>query len=144
MTIVTSDEIAQSVCALADYPEALAALQIIKECGGNLEDAAEAIVIEAGAEGTARGDGFGKGAEFIERLAQKCHRIICQDDFRSAFVDGFSANVLKLLVPVVMTALAASSPLPVALAVAVVMYLLKRGIKRFCQDSEGFFSNSRP
>ena len=129
MTTVTFDEIAESRSALADYPEALIALDIIEECDGNLEEAASEILIEAGGEGADR------GPEFLEQLARKLRRVICQEEFQAAFVDGFSADLLGRLVPAVMAelALAMSGTWPVALAVAVVMYLLKREIKGFCE-----------
>ena len=131
MTTITPEEIAQSRSALADYPEALDALQIIEDVDGNLEDAVDVILIEAAVSRTR------EPAEFIEQQARNLRRVICQEEFQDAFVDGFSADLLGMLVPLLMAELAISGALPAALAVAIVMYLLKGNIKRFCEgDSD--------
>lgn len=131
MITITPEEIAQSRSALADYPDALDALQIIEDVDGNLEDAVDVILVEAAVSRTR------EPAEFIEQQARNLRRVICQEEFQDTFVDGFSADLLGMLVPVLMAELAISGALPAALAVAIVMYLLKGNIKRFCEgDSD--------
>ncbi len=133
MTTVTFEEIAQSRSALADYPEALDALQILEDVDGNLEDAVDVTLTEAGVSITIRGRG---SEEFIEQLAQKLRPVICQEEFLAVFVDGLSADLLGMLVPALMTELAMSGTLPAALGLYIVMYLLKRNIKRFCEGND--------
>jgi hypothetical protein len=48
MTQVTPEEIALFRVQLADYPDALAALEEIEECEGDLEDAAMVLAIRVG------------------------------------------------------------------------------------------------
>jgi hypothetical protein len=98
MTTVTSNEIALSRSALADYPEASDTLKIIEECGGNLEDAFEVLMVESESEGEGTRLGFGTS---LEQLAQKCRDVICQEEFQEEIVDGFSRELLNGLVPIV-------------------------------------------
>ena len=50
MTTLTFAEIAQLRQQLADYPEALDALQSIEDCDGDLADAALSLALKAGLE----------------------------------------------------------------------------------------------
>ena len=50
MVIITSQQIAQFRSQLAEYPEALKALDAIEDCEGNIEDAAISLAIQAGQE----------------------------------------------------------------------------------------------
>ena len=133
MTIVTPNEITEARSALAGDPNVFTALKVIEECEGNLEDAFEVLMVESGTEGEGNRLGFGTS---LEQLAQKCRNVICQEDFREEFVDGLSRDLLNALVPVVTAQLAMMGNLPAALAIPVVMYVLKRGIKRFCKSAD--------
>lgn len=130
MTIVTSEEIAQSRSALLDCPEANYALQIIEECNGDLEEAFEIIVIENGEEI--------KGLEFkvsLKDLAHKCRSVICLEAFKEEIVDGFSRELLTGLVPAVTAQLTLMGNFPLALSIPIVMFVIKLGIKKFCECS---------
>ncbi|NES76673.1 MULTISPECIES: hypothetical protein [unclassified Okeania] len=132
MTTVTSEEITQSRSALSD-DQASHALKVIEECEGNLEDAFEVLMIESESE-----EGV-KGLEFslsLEQLALKCRDVICEQEFREEILDGFSRELLNGLVPVVSAELTLMGNLPAALAIPVVMFVIKRGIKSFCKSYE--------
>lgn len=131
MTIVKSEEIAQFRSALSDYPEASYALQVIEECGGDLEDAFEVIVIEGSEEI--------KGLEFkvsLKELAHKCRNVICKEEFKEEIVDEFSRELLTGLVPVVTAQLTLMGNFPVALSIPIIIFVMKLGIKSFCESSD--------
>jgi len=132
MTIVTPAEISQVRSVLAGNSNASAALQVIEECEGNLEDAFEVLMIESGAMGEADRQGFGTS---LEQLAQRCRNVICQEEFREEIVEGFSRDLLNTLVPMIAGQLLAGN-LPAVLAIPIAMYVLKLGIKRYCKSSE--------
>lgn len=139
MTTVTQDEITQVRSALTDNPNAIAALNEIEACEGNLEDAFEVLMVESGAEGEANRLGFGTS---LKQLAQKCRNVICQEEFQEEIVDGFSRDVLNVIVPAVAAQLTLMGNLPAVLAIPVVMYVLKRGIRRFCKSADSDDSES--
>jgi len=119
MITVTPEEITQFRSQLVDSPEALAALDAIEECKGNLEAAAQLIAVETTAtEVSLRGD-----SNYLEKLAQKLSKIICQKEF-----DDLVTGVLTAA----RVAIAASGNIPVALATPVVIYVAKIGVRQFC------------
>ena len=125
MTTVLSEEIAQFRSQLEDYPEVLQALNVIEECDGNLEDAAEILAIQAGAE-IVRGE---EGKNLLEKYAQKLRPVICTKEFENAFINGSFA--------VVVTLLAISPPtIPLILLTPVLLYVSQKGWSNFCKDCD--------
>ncbi|MDZ7958510.1 MAG: hypothetical protein RMY34_11635 [Aulosira sp. DedQUE10] len=123
MITVTPEEISQFRSQLADSSEALAALDAIEKCQGNLEAAAQLIAVETTeTEVSLRGD-----SNYLDKLAQKFSKIICQEEF-----DDLMTGVLTAAIPT----LAASGNIPVALATSVVIYVAKIGKKQFCETSK--------
>jgi hypothetical protein len=119
MITVTPEEITQFRSQLVDSPEALAALDAIEECKGNLEAAAQLIAVETtDTEVSLRGD-----SNYLDNLAQKLSKIICQKEF-----DDLMTGVLTAAI----ATLAASGNIPVALATPVVIYVAKIGVRQFC------------
>lgn len=120
MLTVTPEEISQFRSQLADSPEALAALDAIEDCEGNLEAAAQLIAVETtGAEVSLRAD-----ANFLEKLAEKLSNIICQEEFDELMTGVLTAAIATL---------AASGNIPIALATPVVIYVVKIGRRQFCE-----------
>ncbi|NJM74359.1 MAG: hypothetical protein HC862_32325 [Scytonema sp. RU_4_4] len=123
MLTVTPEEITQFRSQLADSPEALAALDAIEECKGNLEAAAQLIAVETtDQEVSLRGD-----SDYLEKLAQKLSKIICQEEFDELMTGVLTAAIATL---------AASGNIPVALATPVVIYVAKIGVKKFCEAAK--------
>lgn len=119
MTIVTSQEIAQFRSQLANYPEAMIALDAIEDCEGDLEDAAIALAIRAGQQPQR------DNAEWLDALARKCRAVICQKEFREDLLNGKVAPVMRYL---------AETPLlPGVLATPVLMYIMKQDVNQFCE-----------
>ncbi len=119
MTTVTSQEIAQFRSLLADYPQALSALDLIEDCEGDLEDAAMTLAIRAGQQPDA------ENSEWLAALAKKYRAVICQRELRDELLDGKLTNTMEELKKI--------STLPKILATPVLMYVFKQGINNFCQ-----------
>ena len=123
MITVTPEEITQFRSQLVDSPEALAALDAIEECKGNLEAAAQLIAVNTtDTEVSLRGD-----SNYLDNLAQKLSKIICQEEF-----DDLMTGVLTAAI----ATLAASGNIPIALATPVVIYVVKIGVKKFCETAK--------
>ncbi|MBD2202350.1 hypothetical protein H6G33_12010 [Calothrix sp. FACHB-1219] len=123
MLTVTPEEISQFRSQLADIPEALEALDAIEECQGNLEAAAQLIAVETTeAEVSLRGN-----SDYLEILARKLSKIICQEEFDEMITGVLTAAIATL---------AASGNIPVALATPVVIYVAKIGVKKFCETAK--------
>jgi hypothetical protein len=115
MTILTEAEIAQFRTQLVTYPEALAALDVVEECGGYLEDAITVIMMRETEAEPDRG---------LNEVVEKCRKVVCQEEFRNDLLGG--------LLGVAIEPVAASVGIPLGIATAVVMYAYKKGINQFC------------
>lgn len=124
-TIITDEEIAQYRQQLADYPEALDALDLIAECDGNLEESANFLVIEEGISELRSGESEEENT--LDKIAKKFRKIICDDDF----IDDLMSD----LVTAGIASLAVSGQIPVAVATPVVIYLAKKGVKSWCNSN---------
>lgn len=121
MMKLTPEEIDNFRSQLADYPEALAALDEIEEDEGDLEYATEIIALEAGVEKSRK-------KSWLEDLSKHSRNVICQDEFK----DDLLAGTVTALI----ASLAASGNLPVALATPVAIYIVKVGVKSFCNATD--------
>jgi hypothetical protein len=95
MTTVTPEEIEQFREQLRDYPEAIADLDVIEACEGDLERAARVLARRAGAED----DRFVSNR--LEHGLQQCRNTICEKEFKD--------DLLPELLEAVKESLAASS-----------------------------------
>ncbi|HBL09884.1 MAG TPA: hypothetical protein DD379_00255 [Cyanobacteria bacterium UBA11162] len=125
MTIVTSQEIAQFRSQLANYTEAMVALDAIEDCEGDLEDAAIALAIRAGQQPQT------DNADWLDALAKKCRAVICQPEFREDLLNGSYARVIEYL--------AGTPLLPPILAAPVLMYVVQHGVNSFCEPLDSQF-----
>ena len=119
MTLVTQAEIEQFREQLKDYPEALATIDILEDCEGNLEDTAQVIVLEAGEEEVQ--------AELLEKLISRCRSVICQEDMKEE---------LPVLIAAIAEFLGSGSGFPPGLATPIAIFVTKRGMKNFCQSTD--------
>jgi hypothetical protein len=119
MTQVTTQEIVQFRAELADYPDAIAALEEIEECEGNLEDAAVVLAIRVGQQPDIA------NSEWLDGLAKKCRAVICQEEYRNALVNGTFAPIMGHL--------AATRLCPALLVTPVLIYVVKQGVHSFCE-----------
>jgi uncharacterized membrane protein YhiD involved in acid resistance len=123
MATVTQEEIQQFREQLRDYPEALDALDLIEENEGDLEIAANLLAQEAGVVIVR------SKPSILDDLAQKLRDVICDEVFINDLMGGaLTAGVGYLT---------ASGQIPTALATALVIYLAKIGVRKFCQSDDG-------
>jgi hypothetical protein len=67
--------IAELQVLFADIPEAIASLETIADCEGDLEDAAMTLAIRAGQQPDIN------NSEWLDGLAKKCRVAICHSEF---------------------------------------------------------------
>jgi|AGSF01.1.fsa_nt_gi hypothetical protein len=93
MTTVTQAEIEQYRSQLQEYPDALKALDVLEECEGDLEFAAETVAIETGelADDLSEKDPEEdpNKPSWLEKLVEKLRPHICTQAFREVLTQGF-------------------------------------------------------
>lgn len=122
MTTVTPEEIAKFRAELANYPEALEALDVIEECDYNLEDAAEVL---ADTEAVRKGGSKKPDINLLDELAEQLRDVICKDEFRNGMLNDSVGVAVGIL-------LASSTINPAVLVIPVFMYVMRKGINKFC------------
>ena len=118
MTIATSEIIAEFRSQLANYPEALAALNTLEDCEGDLEDAAIVLAIRAGQEPDVA------NSEWLKGLAHQCRGVICDPALRQPLLEQ---NIEPGYTQLITTPLC-----PDFLASLVLLYAIQDGIGQFC------------
>lgn len=124
MIVLTPEEITQLKARLADYPEALSALQEIEDCEGDVEDAAISLALRSGQEPDTN-------EQWLAGFSKRYRHIACQSQFR----DSLAAGQLSTLV----NHLTQETDCPALIAAPVAIYVLKSGVDGFCRS----FDNSR-
>ncbi|PHX53253.1 hypothetical protein CP500_022490 [Tychonema bourrellyi FEM_GT703] len=124
MITVTQAEIEQYRSQLQAYPDALKGLDVLAECEGDLEYAAETIAIESGELQDNLGEEDPNEPSQLEKLAEQLRPHICTQAFKETFNDGFAAAI-GLLTPLV--------GFPILL-IFVLIYISRRGLDKFCKD----------
>ncbi|PSB57124.1 hypothetical protein [Chamaesiphon polymorphus] len=103
----------------ADIPEAIASLETIADCEGDLEDAAMTLAIRTGQQPDIT------NSEWLEGLAKKCRVAVCQSEFRNDMVDGNFMPLYQHFERVKVC--------PKLLILPVLLYVHEHGVNRFCQ-----------
>ncbi|MEL6157994.1 MAG: hypothetical protein AAFQ40_12500 [Cyanobacteria bacterium J06623_5] len=122
--MLTPDEITQLQACLADYPEAITALQEISDCDGDIEDAAISLALRAGQEPDTN-------EQWLAGFSKRYRHIACQSQFREALLAHQPGTLVNYLTQ--------ESDCPALLAAPVAIYVLKSGVESFCHS----FDNSR-
>ena len=123
LTKVTYEEVAKFRSQLADYPEALADLDVIEHCEGNLEQAARVLARRAGMEEV-------KSSTKNWNLAlQKAHEIVCDEKFKKGLIPGLIGGLIGALS-------SSGGPLLAAVATPTSIYIVQVGIDSFCQAKQ--------
>jgi hypothetical protein len=115
---VTAEELNQFRACLAESPAAVAVLDTIADCEGDLEDASIILAIQAGQEPDI-------SDRWIDGLAKRWRHVLCRADVRTALQNGLTPDVLAIVTE--------NTALPVKLAIPVVIYVLKTNVDEFCQ-----------
>ncbi len=118
---ITPEEIEHYRAELANYPEALNALEVLEDCEGDLEDASITLALQSGLEPDT-------SERWIDGLAKRWRHIVCQAELKESLEDGMSGDLL--------TALTSSTDLPMRLAIPVAIFVIKTGVESFCKPLE--------
>jgi hypothetical protein len=100
-------------------PTAIASLQTIADCEGDLEDASMALAIRAGQQPEIN------NSEWLNGLAKKCRVAICHSEFRNDMVEG---NFLAIFQHFDRTKVC-----PSLLILPVLLYVHENGVNKFCE-----------
>jgi hypothetical protein len=103
----------------AELPDAIASLETISDCEGDLEDAAMTLAIRVGQQPDIN------NSEWLDGLAKKCRVAICRSEFRNDMVDG---NFMPLFQYFIQAKIC-----PKLLILPVLLYAHEQGVNRFCQ-----------
>ena len=125
MIVLTPEEIVQFRAHLADYPEAIEALQEIEDCDGDVEDAAISLALKAGQEPDSN-------EQWLVGFSKRYRHIICQAQFREAITAGAISKLIEELM--------AGTDCPALMATPIAVYVFKSGVGVFCHS----FDTSRP
>ena len=117
-TILSLEELSQFRESLSGVPESLATLDVIELCDGNIEQAISALAPQFGINITRDSE------KPIDKYIQGFSHIICDEDF----ID----DLMKDLLAVAIGALAAAGQIPTAIATPIVLYVAKKGVKKWC------------
>ncbi len=121
MVIITSQQIAQFRSQLAEYPEALKALDAIEDCEGNIEDAAISLAIQAGQEPNI-------SENWLDGLAKRSRVAICKSEVKEELTNGQLNAAFRDLV--------AAKTGPEIFVTSVIIYVFKTGVNEFCEPLE--------
>lgn len=124
MIVLSSEEIAQLRARLADYPEAVAALQEIEDCDGDIEDAAISLALRSGQEPDTN-------EQWLAGFSKRYRHIACQPQFRESLTAGHLGTLINHLTQ--------ETDCPALLAAPVAVYVSKSGVSDFCHS----FDSSR-
>jgi hypothetical protein len=122
MTTVTQEEIEQFREQLRDYPGALVDLEVIERCEGDLERAARVLARRSGVEEVRSGANW-------QLALQKARELVCDDKFK----DGLAPRLIGGLIG---TLAASGSPILVAVATPVAIYITQVSIEAFCKSQK--------
>jgi hypothetical protein len=114
-----SQIIAELQVVFADIPEAIASLETIADCEGDLEDAAVTLAIRVGQQPDIN------NSEWLDGLAKKCRVAICQSEFRNDMVNGNFTTLFQHFVQIKLC--------PKLLILPVLLYVHELGVNRFCK-----------
>lgn len=116
--MITPEEIEYYRAELAEYPEALAAIAVLEDCEGDLEDAAIALAIQTGQEPNT-------SEKWIDGLAKRWRHVLCEAALQEQLEDGLTGEVLSTITT--------HTSLPLRLATPVAIFVVKTGVENFCQ-----------
>jgi hypothetical protein len=122
MTTVTQAEIEQFRIQLADNLKALADLEVIDRCEGDLERAARVLARRSGLEEVRLGANW-------QIALQKARELVCDDKFKDGLAPGLIGGLIGTLA-------ASGSPILAAVATPVGIYITQASIGAFCKSQK--------
>ncbi|MEG4581841.1 hypothetical protein QUA71_19825 [Microcoleus sp. MON1_C5] len=125
MTIVTESEIERYRLQLAEYPDALKALDVLEDCEGDLEYAAETIAIVSGELKNDLAEKDPNQPSLLHKQFERLRPHICTQAFKDVLNQGSGAALGWLITAAIYSAL------PLTL---ILIYISTRALDEFCKD----------
>jgi hypothetical protein len=125
MTIVTESEIERYRLQLAEYPDALKALDVLEDCEGDLEYAAETIAIVSGELKNDLAEKDPNEPSWLDKQFERLRPHICTQAFKDVLSQGFAAALGSLITAAIYPAV------PLTL---ILIYISTRGLDELCKD----------
>ena len=117
---VTAEEIAQFRAELADNPQALADLDMIDRCDGDLEYAAIRLVRRSNID-IVRAEGEG----FWQQAITQARQLICHDHIRQDIAPDILGGLVGLFIT-------SGNPILEVVATTLAIYIVKKRLDNFC------------
>ncbi len=121
-TQLTPEEIQQYREQLKDYPTALAQLEVIEQCEGNLEQATRILARRADIEEVRAGMTW-------ESALKQARQVVCHDNFKAGLAPDLIGGVIGALI-------ASSNPLLIVVATPCAGYIVKVSLTEFCNNAK--------
>ena len=125
MTTVTQAEIEQYRSQLQEYPDALKAIDVLEECEGDLEFAAETLAIESGELDNDLDEKDPNEPSWLEKSAAKLRPHVCTQAFKDVLSQSFA---------VALGSLVTAGVYPGVPLTLVLIYISTNNLDKFCQD----------
>jgi hypothetical protein len=119
MVSLSLEEITQLKHHLADYPDALKALDVIEDCDGDIEDAALSLALKAGLEPNTH-------EAWLASFAKRYRHLACQAQFRQELKNNQVVGLTHCLTQ--------ETTCPLLLAAPIAIFIAKQGIDEFCHS----------
>ncbi len=121
-TKVTPEEIAQFRAELADNPKALADIDVIERCEGDLEQAARILARRADIEDVRAGITW-------ESALKQARQVVCDAKFKEGLAPDLIGGIIGALIT-------AGNPVLVAVATPCAGYIVKVSLAEFCNTDK--------
>jgi hypothetical protein len=121
-TTVTPEEIAQFRVELANNPKALADLDVVERCEGNLEQAARILARRADIEDVRAGITW-------ESALKQARQVVCDEKFKEGLAPDLIGGIISALIT-------AGNPVLVAVATPCAGYIVKVSLAEFCNTNK--------
>lgn len=122
VTELTPEEIKKYREQLANNPQAIAQMDIIERCEGDLEQAARILARRAKIKDV-------RAKITWESALKQARQVVCQEKFQ----DGLAPDLISGVVSALLTA---GNPLLIAVATPCASYIIKVSLAKFCQHEE--------
>jgi hypothetical protein len=119
---VTAEEIVQFRAELADNPQALADLDMIEQCEGDLEQAARILARRADIEDVRAGITW-------ESALKQARQVVCDAKFKEGLAPDLIGGIIGALIT-------AGNPVLVAVATPCAGYIVKVSLAEFCNTDK--------
>ncbi|MFM6271191.1 MAG: hypothetical protein ACKPFA_32545 [Dolichospermum sp.] len=121
-TTVTPEEIAQFRTELANNPKALADLDVIERCEGDLEQAARILARRGDIEDVRAGITW-------ESALKQARQVVCDANFKEGLAPDLIGGIIGALIT-------AGNPVLVAVATPCAGYIVKVSLAEFCNTDK--------